>query len=77
MTIAEVISERERLETQLYKALGTLEKKDTVRQIYEQLKLIQNNCPHYDESGMYNYAVVDDTHCPYCGKIMSKEDWGN
>lgn len=64
MNIDEIIQNKERLELELRKALSSMEKKDTIFKIREQIRKNQDNCPHY--SSKYNWTHVD--RCPYCGK---------
>lgn len=69
--IEEIIMERERLDKELKVALSTMEKKETIKKIKDQIKENQSRCPHFDAE--YNFAWVDDT-CPYCGKKHAVRD---
>lgn len=65
MTIDEIISARERIERRLNFALATMERKETIRELREQLIHIQDECPHHSPD--YNWTWTDET-CPYCHK---------
>lgn len=64
--IKKIIDTKSNLELQLKMALSTMEKKDDIRKIYQQIEANQMRCPHQGDS-QYNFTWVDDT-CPYCGK---------
>ena len=65
MNIDEIIRNKERLDAELLSALSTMEKKDAIFKIREQIEENQNACPHYSEK--YNFVQVNDI-CPYCGR---------
>ena len=68
--IQDIIAERKKLEQQLQFALATLNRKDSVFKIREQIKNNQERCPHF--STEYNLEIVNNI-CPYCGKDLIKE----
>ena len=67
MNIDEIIRNKERLDAELLSALSTMEKKDAIFKIREQIEENQNACPHYSEK--YNFERVNNI-CPYCGRKM-------
>lgn len=67
MNIEEIISRKTQLEHELKVALATMEKKDTIYKIKNQIAKNQNNCPHFSDK--YNLTIVNNI-CPYCGKKM-------
>ena len=64
--IDDIIAEKQRLDRLLKQAVATMEKKDTINKIRAQMRVNQARCPHYDNK--YNYALLEDGTCPYCGK---------
>lgn len=70
MNIEEIIGNNARLNKELHIALSTMEKKDTIKLIREQIIENQKHCPHFDNK--YNWAIIEDT-CPYCGFHFSAE----
>ena len=67
MNIDEIINKHRTLTQQLNLALSTMEKKDTVPKLREQLKDLQMHCPHF--SNKYNWEPKDEK-CPYCGGVL-------
>ena len=67
MNVANIIKQREVISRQLTLALSTMNKKDTIKQLREQLIDLQAQCPHFDSN--FNWAVIDDK-CPYCGRVI-------
>lgn len=65
MNIENIILRRKELDKQLYIALATMEKKDTIKQIRFEILENQANCPHFDSN--YNWTI-EEGYCPYCGK---------
>ena len=65
MTIKEIIDKTDILCYNIKVAAATMERKDELFELRQQLKEIQNSCPHVNQE--YNWAVVNDT-CPYCKK---------
>lgn len=73
MNINEIMTRRKQLEHDLYIALSTMERKDTIRKIKEQIIDNQSVCPHF--SVEFNLPLEGGDHCPYCGKrLILKED---
>lgn len=64
MNINDIIKRKAQLENELRLALSTMEKKDTIQQIKEQIKLNQQNCPHDTQY----YSAETEGECAYCGK---------
>ena len=72
MTIKEIIDKTDILCYNIKVAAATMDRKDELFELRQQLKEIQSNCPHVSQE--YNWAIVNDM-CPYCkGSIYSKED---
>lgn len=65
MTIKEIIDKTDKLCYNIKVAAATMDRKDELFELRQQLKGIQNNCPHVSQE--YNWAIVNDT-CPYCKK---------
>lgn len=63
MNIEEIMMERQSLENDLKAALSTMEKKDAIFLIKDELKELQLLCPH---STRFNKN--EENKCPYCGK---------
>ena len=63
MDIKDIIDRKNELDRKLQFALSTMEKKDTIKQIYEQIKDNQANCPHD-----IHFSLSEEKVCPYCGK---------
>ena len=70
MNIDEIISRRAELDIKLKKALSTMELKNTVSEIKDEMAENQMRCPHV--STRYNWSVIDGV-CPYCGKKVGGE----
>lgn len=64
MTIEEIEVRARELESQLERALATMELKNNISKIRYELKTLQAICPHQDDK--YNYELK--TFCPICGK---------
>lgn len=62
--IDDIINTRNRLNKELRMALSTMERKDTIQKIKDEIRNNQKRCPHFDHN--YNWEIIDDT-CPYCG----------
>ena len=71
MNLNDIKEQYDQLSEQLKNALSTMEKKDDIFQIYQQLINLQNSCPHFNL--MYNRPFIDG-HCPYCGKLIGEEN---
>jgi len=69
MNMTEIIAKHSHLSHQLAVALSTMERKDRIRELREQLIDLQNQCPHF--SNEYGWAIIDD-ECPYCGKKLNR-----
>lgn len=71
MKIEEIMARRSKIETDLRIALSTMEKKETIHKLRQNLVELQNKCPHF--SLEHSYAIIDEK-CPYCGaKIFMEE----
>lgn len=70
MNIDEIISRRAELDIKLKRALSTMELKNTVSEIRDEMAENQMRCPHV--STRYNWSVIDGV-CPYCGKKVGGE----
>lgn len=64
MKMSDIIANRQQLDKQLCLALSTMEKKDTIQRIRQQIIENQRQCPHIDNN--YNWEIIGD-QCPYCG----------
>ncbi len=69
MTIDEIIQRREELSKELTYALSTMVLSNRVREIKNNMKAIQAQCPH--QSSKYNWEKINNK-CPYCGKEMEE-----
>lgn len=69
MVIKDIIQNKQLLETQLRQALSTMEKKETIYEIKNEIKRNQELCPHF--SYEYDWKPVNGK-CPFCGKEMEK-----
>ena len=67
MTMNEIIKRKEQLDQALRAAVSTMERKDTIPFIRDEIHKNQEACPHY--STEYNWTIVNDI-CPYCGKKL-------
>ncbi len=65
MTANEVQAQYISLNNELRRALSTMEKKDTITIIKQQIKELQELCPH-KINDYYDFSNADE--CPYCGK---------
>ena len=65
MNIDQIIHTKKQLDYKLKIALASMERKDDIKQIYNQIRANQENCPHYSKK--YNFVWNGDT-CPYCGQ---------
>ena len=65
MDINEIQARYNNLNRDLRTALATMEKKETVFVIKQQIKELQSICPH-KINDMYDFS--NDKECPYCGK---------
>lgn len=63
MDIEGIIKRKKELDSKLKMALATMEKKDTIKEIYREIKENQTNCPHDIQFSLSNQGT-----CPYCGK---------
>ena len=63
MDIEAIIHRKNELNKKLQLALSTMEKKDNIKHIYQEIKENQNNCPHD-----INFSLNKESICPYCGK---------
>ena len=64
MNVNEVKSKYQELNNELRQALSTMEKSDKVFIIHNEIKALQDFCPHNNG----NYDFSHDESCPYCGK---------
>lgn len=58
----------QKLSEELRSALSTMERSDRVFVIRDEIKELQNMCPH--NNGSYDFSSQDQ--CPYCGKKFGK-----
>ena len=65
MDINEIKTKYQNLNLDLRRALSTMEKKDSVILIKQQIEELQQLCPH-KINDTYDFSHSD--HCPYCGK---------
>ena len=61
MTKNEAINKSKELDNRLKKALSSMEKKEDLYQIKEEIKQFQKVCPHNE-----NFTI--NKYCPWCGK---------
>ena len=74
MDINNIKQEYQNLSQELKSALSRMERSDRVFIIRDQMKELQNLCPH--SNGSYDFSNVDE--CPYCGKKFKQpknNDW--
>ena len=74
MDINNIKQEYQNLSQELKNALSRMERSDRVFIIRDQMKELQNLCPH--SNGSYDFSNVDE--CPYCGKKFKQpknDDW--
>ena len=64
MDINEIKARYTNLNRDLKQALATMEKKDSVFLIKQQINELQSVCPHNNG----NYDFSHDEECPYCGR---------
>lgn len=64
MDINSIKNRYEELSTELRQVLAKMERSDKVFIIRDQIKDLQQLCPH--GNGMYDFSDQDE--CPYCGK---------
>ena len=64
MEITEVKRKYNELSSELRKALGKMERSDKIITIRDEIKNLQQLCPH----NMGNYDFSQSEECPYCGK---------
>jgi len=64
MDINEIKAKYNNLNMDLRRALGTMERKDSVFIIKEQIRELQSICPHCDN--FHDFSKESD--CPYCGR---------
>lgn len=67
MNIDEIMVKHAQLEHDLNLALATMERKDEIKRIREEILNNQDHCPHFSEK--YNFTIIDGV-CPYCGKHL-------
>lgn len=68
MTNNEVKSRYQELSLELKDALSRMERSDRVFVIRDEIKELQNICPH--NNGTYDFS--EQENCPYCGKKFRK-----
>lgn len=73
MNIDEIIQKHEQLNKKLIIALSTMERKDDIYKIKQEIINNQKMCPHV--SNKYNWVIVNGD-CPYCGMhLVSDHRW--
>lgn len=69
MTGREILIKKKEIENRLAYSLSTMEKKETIRELREELHELQKVCPHLDKE--LNFEL-EKGNCPYCGgKILN------
>lgn len=68
MTNNEVKAKYQQLSVDLKDALSHMERSDRVFLIRNEIKQLQEICPH--SNGTYDFS--DQVNCPYCGKKFRK-----
>lgn len=74
MDINNIKQEYQKLSHDLKDALSRMERTDRVFIIRDQMKELQDLCPH--SNGNYDFSNVEE--CPYCGKKFKQpknDDW--
>ena len=64
METTEVKQKYTELSAELKKELSKMQRTDRVFAIRDEIKALQNMCPH--NNGNYDFSDMDE--CPYCGK---------
>jgi len=64
----EIHARYQELSEELRDALSTMEYKDRIFVIRDEIKELQSMCPHNNG----NYDFSDQDQCPYCGKKFRK-----
>ena len=64
MTGKDILIRYKELQNKLTFCLSTMEKKDDIKKIREELKELQQKCPHHDPE--LNFSL-DTGKCPNCG----------
>lgn len=67
MTMDEIILKHENLNQRLKIAAANMVLNEDVKNIFNELKELQEQCPHF--SAKHNFVMVD-SKCPYCGKNL-------
>lgn len=65
MDIKEIQSQYTKLNQDLRTAVSTMERKNTIKIIRQQIKELQELCPHKLNE---EYDFTSEKCCPYCGK---------
>lgn len=68
MNTEEIINRHKELSKELYMALSTMTRKDTIYNLKAEMLELQNTCSHIDNN--YNWAPING-YCPYCGKKLT------
>lgn len=71
MKVEEIMARRRKIETDLRIALSTMEKKETIHILRQNLIDLQNKCPHF--SLEHNFAIIDGK-CPYCAAKLNLQE---
>ena len=64
----DIYARYQELNIQLKDALSRMERTDKIFVIRDEIKELQNMCPH--NNGSYDFS--DQDQCPYCGKKFRK-----
>ena len=67
MTVEEIITKREELDTQLKMALSSMALSNDVKYVRAQIKELQSQCSHLTSDYSKNKK------CPFCGKILNED----
>lgn len=68
MNYEDIKSQYQTLNKELKKALATMEYSNKVLLIRDEIKELQDVCPH--NNGSFDFSTTDN--CPYCGKNFRK-----
>ena len=68
METTEVKKKYAELSAELKKELSKMQRTDRVFTIRDEIKALQNMCPHNNG----NYDFSDTNECPYCGKKFKR-----
>ena len=67
MDINTIIKRKKEIDAELARAIASMEKKNTIFELRQQIKDLQSSCPHPG----YNFEEADNP-CPFCGYIHER-----